>query len=503
MCAAPAAWAKQRVVVLGFTGPQASKAEVEVAKIVRRKHTLVPVRQWARARKRLGAKGSSDKTVRRVAAEVGADAIISGTITRKAGKFALRVTVREGRTGRTVQAIRVVLRSPRIDARAREDLARELLPAIARARGPGAAEVRDERADRPERRRRKAPKSPESGESSDSSASSDAAGSDGDNERAEGRGGPVDPASVEDDEPVPGVDDAPARRERRVASASGADRESGALTDDNDDDNDAAEGPRLEAAVARDSRRWIVEIGAGVSVTRRRLDFTYQSDLQNKPFGYDGRPVAGGVVAGEIYPLASRRGFVGGLGVGFAYDRVFLLKSRLETGGDEYDTTQIHWGVGARWRWNPGSRPTLPTVKLGVGFGRLTFAIDTNGTALDLPDIDYQYLDAGLGVRVPLGANRFALVADGKYLFVMGSGDFETMENYGSGSIQGLDAQAGVEWRALPFLTVRVAGRYVRLAHAFDGSGAKASMRDADQDKDVGGALDQYMGGYVTAGTRF
>jgi hypothetical protein len=49
-----------------------------------------------------------------------------------------------------------------------------------------------------------------------------------------------------------------------------------------------------------------------------------------------------------------------------------------------------------------------------------------------------------------------------------------------------------------------VGGRYTRIGYSFDGSGAKTTMRDADPaSKDVGGALDQYFGGYVLGGYLF
>jgi hypothetical protein len=45
---------------------------------------------------------------------------------------------------------------------------------------------------------------------------------------------------------------------------------------------------------------------------------------------------------------------------------------------------------------------------------------------------------------------------------------------------------------------------YQRMAFSFDGTGAKSNNLDMDPgSKDVGGALDLYLGGYVTTGYLF
>src|SRR6266511_699690 len=75
---ASSAWAKKRVVVLDFTGPQSGKAEAAVVSAVKKKHTIVSSSQYAKAKKRLKAKKQTNKNVAKIAAEIQVDAVVSG-----------------------------------------------------------------------------------------------------------------------------------------------------------------------------------------------------------------------------------------------------------------------------------------------------------------------------------------------------------------------------------------------------------------------------------------
>jgi len=143
-------------------------------------------------------------------------------------------------------------------------------------------------------------------------------------------------------------------------------------------------------------------------------------------------------------------------------------------------------------------------VHVGIGYNSLSFVIDSGATAIGLPDVDYAYLDPNLGLRMPLGTDKFALLLDARYLLVLSSGEFSETANYGGGSVAGVDFDGGLEWRLMPRLPVHVGMRYVRIAYDFDGSGMQTNNLDGDPSTpDVGGALDEYLGGYVTAGYIF
>lgn len=472
LLAASPAWAKKRVVVLGFSGPQSGKAEAAVAKVVKKKHTIISAKKYSQAQKKLRLKKPSNGNVAKIAAEIQADAIVSGQVKRKGARWSLVLKVREGATGKVIDTINIPLRAPRVDARAREDIASQLLPAIARADGPGGAVAKKPPKKKPPKKR------PD----------------------------PVEEEPAYDDEAVPGIDEEPEEEPEEVASNDDYDRDPDTSIRkrrrDDDDTPDVIVG-------GRHARHAAVDLGVGMSFIGRNMTFTFKDTLTDmeKPNGYAGSPVPGAYVSAEVYPLAfgGGRGILTGLGVGVVFDRVFVLKSRYKA--EEYDTTQSRWGIGVRFRFPFGNKPTLPTLKLAAGYSKLDFNIDTGGMDIDLPNVAYSYYDVGLALRVPLGLPTVALNVDARYLAISSAGEFSSMDNYGGGTIAGVDVDAGLEVRPVPRVAVRGGVRYLRVAFDFDGTGAD-TKRDslptpADDDQDVGGALDEYLGGYVTASYLF
>jgi hypothetical protein len=144
MALAGPAFAKKRVVVLGFAGPQAGKAEAAVTAAVKKKSTVVSAASYKKAKKKLKIKKLTDKNQSRIAQEIGVDAIVSGKVARKGTKWSLTVTVREGVSGKVKATVKIALRSPRIDARAKKDIAGKVPGAIAKTRPIAGAEEEEE-----------------------------------------------------------------------------------------------------------------------------------------------------------------------------------------------------------------------------------------------------------------------------------------------------------------------------------------------------------------------
>jgi hypothetical protein len=272
------------------------------------------------------------------------------------------------------------------------------------------------------------------------------------------------------------------------------------------DDPDETLTKRSELDSDRYARNAAVDVELGVTAVKRNLSFTYASDLSasQRPNGYSGSIVPSVILTGEVYPLAfgKKPGALGGLGIGFVIDRVLLLKSRL--GMKEYTTSQMRLGGGLRYRYNFGDQATMPTVKAIVGFSKLDFTIDRGTDDLDLPNVSYSYLDLGVAGRFPLGTPHAAVYLDVRYLQVLSAGEVSQMDFYGSGSTLGLDGDAGFELQFLGRGIVKIGVRYQRIAHDFDGNGARSNNRDGNAStQDVGGALDTYLSGYVTGGYLF
>jgi hypothetical protein len=444
------AWAKKRIVVVKFPG-RAAQAQREVEALVKKDNTVVSDAAMRRAQKRLKVRRLNDSGYARLAADLTADAFITGALQRRrGGRYNLALTLRDGKTGAVTETIDVPLKRARVDSAARADLAMKLEPALAKV---GAL-------------------SDEPLEITPPSAPVSAGPGSEDTEAA----------------PLTGVKPPPPPRADEATAGT-------ALV------------ARAELPDQRRARHAAAEVSVGATVVRRKLTFTSTDELtpSQRPNGYNGSVVPSVTVNGEVYPLAfgSPSGALSGLGVAFVFDRVIGLKSRL--GSTEYTTTQQKVGGGLRYRWNLGNKATQPTVKFIAGFNALSFEIDRGADDIDLPNFSYTYLDVGAAGRFPVGSPMFAIYLDARYNQVFGSGEVTEQAFYGDGGARGFEGDGGLEVRLLDDkLVVRLGAHYQRIAFDFDGNGVRSNNRDGNPaNQDVGGALDQYLSGYLTAGWVF
>jgi hypothetical protein len=510
LLAAAPAWAKKRVVVLGFSGPKAGQAQGAVTAAIKKKHTVVSAGQYTKAKKRLKVKKLNEKGHAKIAADLGVDAIVTGKVARKGTKWSLVVVVREGKSGKVKGTATIPLRGPKIDAKAKQAVAAKVLPLVNKTRPVSGApadeeELEDEGGDEvamnddedapDEQDEEEAPPPKKKGKKVAKAAPPPV-------EPVDDEESPP-PDTSEDDEPVPGVDDEVAR--------------GGEAGDDDDPDSAVVKkgGGDDDVTSAIAGGKYARHAGfdgvAGGSIVTRSLTFTYRDSLppQQQPAGYSGSPVPGAFVAAELYPLAfgNPKSTLAGLGLSFDLDRVLILKTRYTDRAGmayEFGGAQMRWGVGVRYRLPIGDKPTLPTITAGVGYNKLSFDIGSGAVDTGVPNVDYSYVDPRIGVRFPLGSPRLALNVDAAYLIVLSSGVFQDAANYGDGTVAGLDIDAGLEFRPIPRLPIRLGVRYQRMAFSFVGNGAKSNALDMDPtSKDVGGALDLYVGGYLTTGYLF
>jgi hypothetical protein len=436
LLASSTAWGKPRVVILDFVGPQAAKATRAVEDAISKEVDLVPASDYVQAQKRLRIKKVTGENVARIAGEIQVDAVVSGKVAKKGKGLTLQLTVREGKSGETVDTLRVGLTSARLDAQAEEEIRAELLPSLAKI----------------------APLSAPAAE---------------------------DPVAKEDPSGK-----GPGEAEGAASSASEATAQG------------TYSAEELEERLYRDARGGI---SAGVLAFYRGLTFDHDLSAAEKPPNYSVPFIGAMLVDGEVYPLAlsGMTGAASGIGVSFSLSRTLVMESSVENTDRTYSTTMSQWDVGLRYRWNFGSQPTQPTLNLGVSYGQQAFEIDTDGDVIDLPNVTTSYVDVGAGMRFPLGQPHLALSASGHYLQVLSSGDLSAADSYGGESVLGFLVDAGIEYRILRQYSLRVGGRFQRIAHTFDGSGAETTGRDADADQDVTGAVETYASGYATVGYLF
>jgi len=242
-------------------------------------------------------------------------------------------------------------------------------------------------------------------------------------------------------------------------------------------------------------------VETGVIALKRTLSFSSRADFELPPQGYKGTFAPAGHVAVELYPAAitAPHSVVGGLGVYAAYDQVFGLVTRSTNAPDvDLTTQQVHWSVGARFRYAFGDLPNLPSVVIGVGYSRRAFTIDRSalpdGQLLDLPDVDYRAIEPSLQLRVPIGTERLALTLAAQALLMRTTGAIQQPEEYGAAKVTGVEGSVTIDAAITRRILLRLSGGMSQVGFDFNGNGRMSNMRDADPNQDVGGALDRWLG---------
>ena len=507
--------ARKRVVFLGVDGPQAGRASGMIQRLLSKKFTLVSVKAYVRARKRLRAKGS-DSDLAKVLQDVGADALVSGSIRRKGARWVLRVTVKNGTNGKTVGSASDVVRRPADAASSRGAIAGRLYAAVERSGGKVVVLAAGKKV-KPE------PEPEPQGGDDD-----DGAGGNGDDDGDEpvpdepprGKGGKKAREVVArggDDEA--GDDDAGGRKGRGRGGDDDAGDGGGVAGDDGDgagdDDGDGGgarkrrgdddDGDRVDlAGRSRGIPPSAIRLSAGVTFIGR--DFAFANSRTELP-SYKGVPTPAGLIEAELYPLAlAGGGPMRRLGLGLVLERVITMHTEdNDAPGLEIPTRRQRLEFDVRYRHQLGDRATRTAFTGRAGYGNHLFAIDDydpdrdGNTNRKLPNVSYRYALLGAGVRIPIVRTLFATYVDAAYLLVLDTGEIGKATSFGGGFVGGLDGELGLDIRPTRALTLRIGGRYTRFFYDFDNSGRLADQNN-DGKQDVGGALDQYFGGFVSLG---
>ena len=496
---ADAAEPKKRVIVLDFKGPNAARVQRRVVKLLKPSASVVSGKAFARAARQVKDYEPDAAGLARVAARLKAHGIVTGKVTKRGSKYRLTLEILEGRSGGPAgDNIAVALKRGRLHSAARRVVQRQLKAALRDLPDPG------DEADEPELA--VAPEADDADAAGGSGAPADRRGTaptEIDSGRAvESAGGEGDAASAEP---------APARPKRVArAAATRAARRTEAATSRPAQNRTLADASAKRADL--DARGRALGLSAGASFTSRRLQFDFSDGLAGsaQPQGYSGQLAPGVYAAAEFYPVAladdGGSSFARDIGIDVVVDVALFLKSKLEgSAGESLPTQQIRYGAGLVYRWNFGSSPTDPTLKLGARFNRLSFTVDETAaadpSAIDLPDVSYTYIDPGAGFRLPLG-NRFAALAEARYLYVVDAGQIEDANRYGGGSVVAFDAELAGEIAITSTVLIRVGGRFMHYGLDFDGDGDQTDPTN-DGAQDVLSATDRYLGFFAAAGARF
>jgi hypothetical protein len=487
----------KRVVVLEFVGPQdAATAEIQdsLIELVGAEHTVVSATQYLRIQQRMDLEAPSDANVAAIARELGLHGVIIGSVTEQGKSLAVRIGVRAGNGGKLRRWVK--LRLPREEFA--DELEREVerrvmpllagLPEVARAtqgKGKGRARV-DFDAEEEEEAPAAAARQPGKRGAGTRRGRVEVAAEE-ESEESEEEEGPTSPrgpafiAGAEEDaaEADAAGDGAPAA-DPRPAAVGGV--------------------VRATPAAAHPS---MVELSVGGSFVARKLSLRVSEGTSTAGLAYEGTPSVGVLASADLFPFARQKGGLAGLGLTGLADVAVQIETTYVQGEmrTALPTEQRRFGAGLVYRHAFGDPQRRPSVRVSARINQLSFKVDRgNIEGYRVPDVEYLYIDPGLGVRVPLHP-RIAVVGEARGLAVLGTGQIQKSDQLGAARVVGYDAEAGLELRLGTQVLVRLAGKYLAFAYDFKGYGTLA--KDDAGNQTVGGALDQYLGGYTTVGVMF
>lgn len=195
----------------------------------------------------------------------------------------------------------------------------------------------------------------------------------------------------------------------------------------------------------------------------------------------------------EWYPWASFADGVGAnVGLVGGYQQAFGLSSETTDGG-ELDTSSNAFDVGLRWRIPLGEQ------ELGVSarYGQQTFELD-DGDRNFIPSVKYGYVRPALDARIAIGSLFIGL--DVGYRFVLDSGEFAEDPWFPDQSVGAVDARLEFGL-ALGGLDLLLGARVERYFYTLNPDPENVGVTD-DGEAVAGGALDQYLYGYLGVGYR-
>jgi hypothetical protein len=523
------------IVLLEVEGEEKPRVTKALERMVKNGNEILRGSTYRDAARRLRAEKLTPRNVKKVCSYLKVDGVLDGTLVQDDDGYRLVVRLRSAADGVIEKKIPLRMNQPWLSEQLNNELARRLTTAIDNL---PAADKDGRDATRVAAARDK----PDEGEDDEKGSGK---GKDGeDDERAvvagAGKKGskgskgskktPLD--EVEPDDQEVEADKLASARDAGKADEEGDDAEGqgpeeedeledepkdgqevAANSEDGEDQGDAGTVDR-EAADGQQTtsiRTTPLLVNLGVSFIGRKLTFDYTGTVaEQAPPGYSGTPVPGGYLTAEAYPGGfggDTKGVAANIGIGIVLDRVFSLNSSVaDATGTAVNLPTRMWRYGAnlRYRHNFSDGPNGFSMHGAVGYNTAGFSIDKSGAPggmVDVPNVNYKYVDIGAGARIPI-AGAFSLLAEAKVLAPMTTGPIQELDQYGPATVFGYEGEAVFEYQITRTINARAGGRLMQLSYTFDGDG-DLDDRDGNGENDVTGASDRFLGGFVTAGYSF
>jgi len=447
---APARAADERPVlaVVPFNGPPGAKqAEVMIIRTLRKKATLVPQTTWTKAARKLFAPSHKAEDIADVAADVGAQVVITGIMRRDGRRWELTVSLRDGKTGKTRDRLKYPLKGPRMTPDVVTLLTKEINEAFDSMLNPEEMADVKPREPPPADKGQKPPEAPPAPPQVAQNAP------------------PPSTATKEPEAPPPPPSSPPP-----VAT--------------------------LDRKVTRPKWAPYFDLSVGPTISGRSFDF----DPASQP------KFSSGVVAGvradfTLTPLAGtwRRagGAFAGLGIGATVDKPFWPDSTSKQDPTmKFGTSELRVEGGLRWRIVLAKAIPRPQLLIQAGGGLHSFAIGKDAMGLDVgpADVSYKYATFGLGLRIHF-AEWAWIWAMFDYHLVFDPGPIaDAMTEYGAAKSFGLRVRGGLDFLVYKGFKIGLEGLYERFSLTFNPTAACATCKVANS------GTDQYFGGVIVVG---
>lgn len=245
-------------------------------------------------------------------------------------------------------------------------------------------------------------------------------------------------------------------------------------------------GPAPEPKGKRKPTFLVIDLGA--EVLNRRLEYTQvaTSNLRRYDLAIYGQLAVGL----EFYPLALvRDDLLAGLGVEFGLATAPWLQSRLASITEAFPTSTTRIDAGVRFSISPIKGFALNFAPyIGIRSQSFTVGALPDGRRIDgLPNIGFVGLRAGLAIDLPVVPRWVNFFGRFGIIPVFGSGEIISPAFFPNGGAFGLEGQAGIGVRILPFLQVRGSFDFARYGLTFNTQPTDPYV--------AAGAVDTYLGG--------
>lgn len=520
---------RKRLVVLDFEGDDAEKIQKSFIKFLKKSHTVVPIKKWNSAADELGATKINEKNIKKVAAKLKIDGVISANVEKRRDDYIIRIKLRSGASGEFVgNQVNAKTDAKKLNKQAKGDIEDELfgqIDGLASVRGGGGGdEEEEEEEDKPSKFGGKQMKGGGDEEEEEEEKPAKLSKKDEEKQKAEEEARQKEEEKRKKDEA-----DKQARAEKkrkdeeRAALASKRDKDKGDKEDEEEEEPKSKRKKKKKVASEEDDEEGIeeeleptggmtrklalspgnraVDMAIGVSMNMRRMSFSYDPTIGQRPAGYKGKLVPGGFFDMSVYPLAlghkrPSKDIYKNIGVTGMYDQVLLVKSKDAT-GRELKSAQVRYAFGLLFRYPFGTSESSPVVGARLRYGSQSFKISQPSP---LPSVTYSIIEPGAFFRLPIMGNKLVIDANVAFLGILNTGQIQDAMKYGSATVTGFEGSLGADYHLADALFIRGLFNFETIGYKFNQKGMLPTPMD---NLKVSGARDTYYGAVVMAGYLF